>query len=767
MERLKYIGQDLARSDALEKVTGKALFAADMKLPNMLYGKILRSPLAHARIKRVDPSEAEKIPGVKAVLTREDIDRKFTPYGRAVKDQNIVATDRVRYIGDPVAAVAAVDISAAEKALSLIQVDYEELPANFTIDEAIAPHSFLIHDEMLIEPILKDIVTPVQGTNICNHSKLRHGDTERGFRESDFIFEDIFTTAPNQHGALEPHSTIARVFPGPRVEVITNNQNPSSIQIQLSQIFHLPQSSIRIVVPYLGGGFGSKLGLRLEPLAIALALKAGQPVKMMLTREEEFFTISRHGSKTMIKTGVKKDGTFVAREMAIYLDGGAYADFGPIVSKNVSFAGGGPYRIPHLKIDSYCVYTNKVPAGAMRGFGIPQAAWAYEQQVDLIAERLGMDPLRIREKNLLRNGDLFHTGTPIDDVGFDQVLREAATGIDWGSDKRRDLDKGRTRGKGISLVLKNTGTPTASNADVRMNADGSVVLMCNTVEMGQGCRTIFRQILAEKLRLPLERIVVQDPDTHGAPFDFGTFSSRSTFHMGNAVLLAAENLKKELLGSASVLLDAEEEDLLFEEGVIRMKNAPNKSISFGQAVIGSGVNRGSLRASGLYQTRGSTDRETGQGAASFFWMEGSGGVEVEVDKETGEVKTVKYIGVTNVGRAINPTTVRQEILGCIVMGLGGAFTEQMVYNDKGLLLNPNFIDYKIPTVKDLPSEMIGDFAEVPNRKGPYGAKGMGEISLVPPLPAIANAIHQATGIRIKDLPITPEKIFQRLKEGEK
>jgi carbon-monoxide dehydrogenase large subunit len=767
MERFKYIGQDLARSDALEKVTGKALFAADMKVPNMLYGKILRSPFAHARIKYVDPSAAEKISGVKAVLTREDIDKKFNPYGRAIKDQTIVAVDKVRYIGDPVAAVAAVDISTAEKAISLIKVEYEELPGNFTIDEAIAPSSILIHDKILVEPVLKDLVTPVQGTNICNHSKLRHGDAERGFKESDFIFEDIFTTAPNQHGAIELHSSIAIVFPGPRVEVITNNQNPSSIQIQLSQIFNLPQSSIRIVVPYIGGGFGSKLGLRLEPLAIALALKAGRPVKMMLTREEEFFTISRHGSKTIIKTGVKKDGTFVAREMAIYLDGGAYADFGPIVSKNVSFIGGGPYRIPNIKIDSFCVYTNKVPAGAMRGFGIPQAAWAYEQQIDMIAERLGMDPLRIREKNLLKNGDVFHTGTLIEDIGFDQLLDEAATGIGWSGEKRRDLDKVRTRGKGISLALKNTGTPTSSSADVKMNSDGSVVLICNTVEMGQGSQTILKQILAEKLGLSLEKVLVQGADTNVAPFDFGTFSSRSTFHMGNATLLAAEDLRRQLLGSASIMLDVEEEELVFDEGFIKVKNVPSKSVSFAQAVMGHGVNRGSLRGSGLYQTKGSTDRETGQGAASFYWMDGSGGVEVEVDKETGDVKAIKYIGVTNVGRAINPVTVKQEIIGSIVMALGGAFTEQMVYNDKGLLLNPNFIDYKIPTVKDLPGEMIGAFIEVPNRKGPYGAKGMGEISLVPPLPAIANAIYQAIGIRIKDLPITAEKIFRRLKEEEK
>jgi CO/xanthine dehydrogenase Mo-binding subunit len=766
MERFKYIGQGIARSDALEKVTGKALFAADMKVPNMLYGKILRSPFAHARIKRVDPSAAEKIYGVKAVLTRDDIDKRFNPYGRAVKDQDIVAIDKVRYIGDPVAAIAAVDICTAEEALSLIKVEYEELPPIFTIDEAIASNAPLIHDKFLVEPVLKNIVTPIQGTNICNHSMLRHGDIEKGFRESDFVFEDIFTTEPNQHGALELHSSIASVFPGSRIEVISNNQTPSNIQVQLSQVFNLPQSSIRIIVPTLGGGFGSKLGLRLEPLAIALAIKAGRPVKVMLSREEEFFTVLRHGSKTIIKTGVKRDGTIMAREMAIYLDTGAYADFGPIVSYHTSHTAGGPYRIPHLKIDTYCVYTNKVPAGAMRGFGVPQASWAYEQQIDIIAAKLKMDSLEIRRKNIIRSGDIFHTGIIMEDMGFDQVLEKTAAGIGWTETQTRRVPIAKYRGKGISVTLKGTATPTTSAADVKMNSDGSTILICNTVEMGQGSQTILRQILAEALGLPLEKVAVQYPDTNVAPFDFGTFSSRSTFHMGNATLLAAENLKKQLLASAAIILDAEEEDLIFKEGFIQVKNAPNRSVSFAQAVIGHGVNRGSLKSSGLYQTKGHMDKETGQSAGSSFWMEGGGGAEVEVDMETGLVETIKYIGVTDVGKAINPVMVEQQISGCIVMGLGGTFTEQIVYNEQGLLLNPNFIDYKIPTVKDLPNQMIGRFIEVPSRRGPYGAKGIAEASLMPPMPAIANAIHQAIGVRIKDFPITPEKILRNLSEKE-
>ncbi len=766
MKPFKYIGKDVLRSDALEKVTGRALFVTDMKIPGMLYGKILRSPYAHARIKSIDASAAEKMSGIKAVLTKNDIDRRFNNFGAVITDQTIVAIDKVRYVGDPVAAVAAVDVFAAEEALSLIRVEYEELKGVFNMEEALASDAPIIHEKIPVIPPLQHLINPIQGTNICTHFKLRYGNVEKGFKESDFIFEDTFTTEPDQQAPLETHCCIAKFFPGPSIEVFTNNQDPSNLQVQISQIFNVAQSNIRIIVPYVGGGFGSKIGPKLEPLAVALALKVGKAVKIVLTREEEFLTISRHGSKTTIKTGVKKNGTLVAREMAVHFDTGAYADIGPVVSKNIGFSAGGPYRIPNVKIDSFCVYTNKVPAGAMRGFGVPQVAWAYEQQMDIIAEKLGMDPLEFRRMNVLRKGDIFHTGEVIEDIGFDRLLDKVSIGIDWGRQKVREIKRIRSSGKGIAISLKSTATPSTSSAYIKMNSDGSVTLMCNTVEMGQGSRTVFKQIISEELGLPFEKVVVLDPDVNVAPFDTGTYSSRSTFHMGNAVLLALEDLKKQLLDAASIILDAEIEDLVFAEGFIKVTDNPEKSVPLPQAVRGPGVNRGSVVGRGVYQTKGSMNKETGQGVGSFFWMSASGGVEVEVDRETGEVKVGKYVGIVDVGKAINPANIEQQNIGSIVMALGHTFTEHMIYNDKGMVLNPNFVDYKIPTVRDLPDAIVADILEIPHQKGPYGAKGIGEIMIVPPAPAIANALYQATGIRFKDLPITQEKILLKLLEME-
>ena len=764
MAGFTYIGKRITRSDVLEKVTGRAIFAVDLKIPDMLYGMILRSPYAHARIKSVDTSQAEKIAGVKAVLTRNDVAGRFSNYGIVITDQSIVAIDKVRYIGDPVAAVAAIDIFTAEKALSLINIEYEELPSVLTIDQALAAAAPLVHDKILPIPPLKALLNPIEGTNICTHFTLRHGNIEQGFKASDSVFEDTFTTEPVQHATLETHCTLAKVLEGPRIELWSNNQDPSNVQAQLSQIFHVPLSSIRMVVPYVGGGFGAKIGPKLEPIAVALAWKAGRPVKVSCSREEDFFTISRHGSKVTIKTGVRKDGTLVAREMAVYFDKGAYADIGPVVSKNSGFSAGGPYRIPHVQIDAYNVYTNKVPAGAMRGFGIPQVAWAYEQQMDIIAEKLRIDPLVLRKKNLLEDTDTLYTGETIEATGFAQLLDKAAEGIDWHDRKKDRTNKIKARGKGISIALKGTATPSTSSALLKMHADGSVNVICNTVEMGQGIRIVFKQIVAEELGLPLEKVLVLDPDITVAPFDTGTYSSRSTFHMGNAILLAVEDLKRQLLDVASVMLGAEKLDLEFSGESINVKEIPDRSVPLAQAVKGAGVNRGSLTGCGTYQTKGTIEPGTGQGTASFYWMSASGGVEVEVDRETGSTKIIKYVGVVDAGKVINPMNVEQQNMSSIVMSLGQIFTERMIYDDKGTLLNRSFVDYKIPTVKDLPDEIVAVATEVANHKGPYGAKGIGEVMIVPPMAAIANALYQATGIRFKDLPITQEKILQKLME---
>ena len=768
MSPSRYVGKGITRSDALEKAMGRALFAVDLKLPDMLCGRILRSPFAHARIRAIDASRAMSLPGVKAVITREDIEGRLGQYGMTITDQSVVATDKVRFVGDPVAAVAAVDADTAEEALSCIDVQYEELPCLLTIEDALAPGAPLLHDHIMAVPPLRDLLAPEQGTNICTHFKLRHGDVEEGFRRSALLFEDTFTTEPVYHATLEPHCAIAKVLPGPRIEVVSNNQDPSNLQAQLSQVFGVPQSSIRIVIPYVGGGFGSKISPKLEPIAVALAWKAARPVKLVLDREEDFLMITRHGTKVVIKTGVAKDGTLVARQIAVYFDKGAYADIGPVVTKNSGLTAAGPYRIPHVKIDAYSVYTNKVPGGAMRGFGIPQVAWAYEQQMDIIAERLGLDPLELRQKNLLVEGDLFHSGQVMEDIALGQLLDRAAAGIGWGDQGRKLGTKAGivSRGKGISIGMKGTGTPSTSGALVKMHADGSVSLMCNTVEMGQGIRTVFSQIIADELALPIEKILVADPDVTVAPFDSGTQSSRSTFHMGNAILLATGDLKRQLLDAASVMLDAPQEELEFADGSIRVKEVPDKSLPLALAVKGPGVSRGSLTGRGTFQTSGTIAPGTAQGIASFFWMSAAGGVEVEVDRETGVTKVLRYVGVVDAGRMINPSNIEQQNMGSIVMALGQAFTERLIYGQKGELLNADFVDYKIPTIKDLPDELIASALEVTNRNGPYGAKGIGEVMIVPPLPAIANALYRATGVRFRSLPLTPEKVLEGLMEME-
>ncbi|HJX10430.1 MAG TPA: molybdopterin cofactor-binding domain-containing protein, partial [Candidatus Binatia bacterium] len=432
------IGKTFRRLDYEIKVTGKAQYLGDMIVPGMCHGKILRSPYPHARIKRIDAAKALKVPGVVAVLTRDDIlhDAAIEPYyGPVFKDQTIVAVEKVRHVGDPVAAVAALTVDAAEEALKLIEVEYEELPAVLTVEDAIKPNPTLVHESVRIpESGFADLteLKPVDGTNICTHFRLNRGDIEKGFAESDRIFEDTFTLPATQHSFLETHACIASVEPGGRITVWATTQNPFVVRTQLANIFKVPVSKVRIIVPYLGGGYGGKVYPKIEPITVALAQKAGRPVRVVLSREEVFYTITKHAAVLRMKTGVKNDGTLVARECQIHLDTGAYAEIGPRVAKKSGYTAAGPYRIPNLKIDSYSVYTNKPPAGAFRGFGVSQSAWAVESQMDIIAAALKMDPLEIRLKNGYDEGDKFVTEETLRSVGLKECLSEVAKSIGWG-----------------------------------------------------------------------------------------------------------------------------------------------------------------------------------------------------------------------------------------------------------------------------------------------------------------------------------------------
>ncbi len=760
------IGKSVRRLDYETKVTGGARYLADMSVPGMCHGKILRSPYAHARIKRIDVSKALKVAGVTAVLTRDDIlhDEGIEPYyGPVFKDQTIVAVEKVRHVGDPVAAVAALTADAAEEALSLIEVDYEELPAVLDVHESLKPGATLVHDSIKLPASgFADLaeIKPVEGTNICTHFKLNRGDIGRGFNESDQIFEDTFTLPATQHCFLETHACIASVEAGGRITVWATTQNPFVVRTQLANIFKVPVSKVRVIVPYIGGGYGGKVYPKVEPITVALAQKAGRPVRVVLSREEVFYTITKHAAVIRMKTGVKNDGTLMARECEIHLDTGAYAEIGPRVAKKSGYTAAGPYRIPNLKIDSYSVYTNKPPAGAFRGFGVSQSAWAVESQMDIIAAALKMDPLELRLKNGYVDGDRFVTEEKLTGVGLEQCLNEVAKSIGWnekkfkGSNVQKFNGGNIKRGKGLACMIKATITPSISCAVVKLNEDASLSIYTGTVEMGQGSETVMAQIAGQELGIPLSQVQVLGVDTDVVPYDLTTSSSRSTFHMGKAVQLAAQHILQQLKETVAKEYGVPENKISFADGKIRL---PETQLDYAEVMFKRfGMQGGTLIGAGQVKT--STKDEYGEKSTSSFWFLAAGAAEVEVDIDTGKFKLIKYATAVDVGKALNPLGCRQQLAGAAITGIGQAMFEEIAY-DNGQLINPNLVDYVLPALGDMPTVIDSIAIEIPHRNGPFGAKGIGESALIPVAPAIANAIFDAVGVRIKDLPIKAEKIY--------
>ncbi|HEY7317550.1 MAG TPA: xanthine dehydrogenase family protein molybdopterin-binding subunit [Candidatus Binatia bacterium] len=769
------IGKTFRRLDYETKVTGKAQYLADMQVPGMCHGKILRSPLPHARIRKIDAAEALKAPGVLAVITRDDIlhDQGIEPYyGPVFKDQTIVAVEKVRHVGDPVAAVAALDTDAAEEALKLIEVDYEELPAILDVHQALKPGATLVHDSVRIpESGFADLaeLKPIEGTNICTHFKLNRGDIQKGFAESDHIFEDTFTLPATQHSFLETHACIASVEPGGRITVWATTQNPFVVRTQLANIFKVPVSKVRVIVPYLGGGYGGKVYPKVEPITVALAQKAGRPVRLVLSREEVFYTITKHAAVIRMKTGVKNDGTLVARECEIHLDTGAYAEIGPRVAKKSGYTAAGPYKIPNLKIDSYSVYTNKPPAGAFRGFGVSQSAWAVESQMDIIAAALKIDPLELRKKNGYEEGDRFVTEEKLRAVGLKECLDEVAKSIGWRdrqgiarSAMRQALvseGSGVKLGKGLACMIKATITPSISCAVAKLNEDASLSIYAGTVEMGQGSETVLAQIAGKELGIPLQAIQVLGVDTDVVPYDLTTSSSRSTFHMGKAVQLASRDIMRQLKQIVVKEYGVPEDQVTFAGGKIRL---PEAQLDYAEVMFKRfGMQGGTLVGDGQVKTL--VKDEFGEKSTSAFWFLAAGAAEVEVDLDTGKFKLIKYATAVDVGKAINPLGCRQQLAGAAITGIGQAMFEEIAY-DNGQLINPNLVDYVLPSLGDMPPVIDSICVEVPDRNGPFGAKGIGESALIPVAPAIANAIYDAVGVRIKDLPIKAEKIYLALED---
>ena len=761
MDDLKVVGHPVTRVDVDEKVTGTATYGYDLVLPDMLHGKVLFSTRAHARIVKIDLEKARRHPGVVTVISGDDA--PWT-HGESIKDKPFLAQGKVRYIGEPVAAVAAVDEDTAQAALKLIEVEYEDLPAYFTPEEACQPGAVAIHEEF--EDYRKaPFIVGAPMPNVCEHFKLRTGDTAEGFRQADMVLEEKYYVPIIQHAAMEPHSAHAQVDPeSGQVTVWVANDAPFRALTEVAEALGLPQEKIRLINPLQGGGFGSKGGLKLEPIAMGLAFHTnGRPVRVKFNREETFIsTLVRHEATVHIKSGVKNDGTLMARHMTLYWGGGAYSEKSPTVCIRGSLPSPGPYRIPHVHVDGYAVYTNKPVAGAFRGYGIPQGAWATEQHMDELARRLAMDPLDFRLKNVFVDGDMAYWGEQLHSVGLTETLTKAAAAIDWGKPKPAGV------GRGLACISKPTRSPTTSKAGVLVDTDGQVTVLAGTVEIGQGSNTILSQVAAEELRVPIEQVRVAPLDTDAIPFDASTTSSRSTYHMGNAVRGAAIHAREQLLEMAGPMLEGKQDELVLTDGKVHLKDNDQIALTFGEMIRRKLGADGELRgdASYTYEIGKDLDLETGHSDhASAFYMYATQAAEASVDEETGRVRLHRVSAAHDVGKAINPLNCAAQIEGGVAMGIGSALHENLVVDDNGKVRNPSFLDYHLVTSLDVP-EIIPIVVECAEPEGPYGAKGLGEPGLAPTPAAIGNAVADAIKSRIRDLPLTPERVFWALEERD-
>ena len=747
--------------DANLRVRGRVAYAMDVSLPGMLHAKLLRSPYAHARVVSVDASRARALSGVETVLTGPDLaarDDIFPYFGPIFRDQAVLAIDKVRFVGDPVAAVAAVDVDTAQAALELIDVVYEELPPVFDIEEAFAAGSPIVHDEPpRLGQTFADIIVHAQAdSNVCNHFKLRKGDVDRGFAEADHVFEDVFTSPPVQHVPMETHNCVATISDRV-IDVVTSSQMPFTVRATLAEVFRVPQTRVRVRTHTLGGGYGAKTYAKIEPVTALLAQASRRPVRLHLTREEEFVTVTKHGMQIQMKTGVRNDGTIVARKSTCLFNTGAYADIGPRLIKNGGYGTGGPHHIPNVWVDSYAVYTNLPPAGAFRGYGISQAAWAYETQMDMIAERLGWNPLDFRMKNLLEDGQSVMTGEPMFDAHFKELLGTAVEKIGWDPAEQPQRNGSKVRAKGFACIIKGTVTPSTSTAAAKLNEDGSLQILSSAVEMGQGSDTALSVLAAEELDLGLDEVSISRPDTDVTPYDQGTSSSRNTYSMGTAVKMSVADIRQQLLDLAAEQLEVSQSDLELVAGKVQPKGAPGRAIAYGDLVRRS--RSGNLLAHSVYASKGGLDPETGQGIGSVHWHQAAAAAEVEVDLETGKVDVLRYHAGVYAGRIINPAQAELQTEGNIAFGLGQALFEEMVF-DGGQLQNGNLGDYMIASSEDMPKEISLNVLEHLESNEIHG---IGETSLPPAMPAIGNAVYRATGVRITDLPITPEKVLRGLR----
>jgi carbon-monoxide dehydrogenase large subunit len=770
----KYIGKDINRVDALEKITGAAKYVDDIQFAGALAGKILRSDRPHARIISIDTSEAKKLEGVKAVVTGKDF-----PYnvGIYMVDQYIFAMEKVRFVGEPVAAVAAETEAIAERALELIKVEYEDLPAVYEVDEALAEGAPLIHENLKHYKVVKAI-NPKPDTNIPNHFKIRKGNPEEGFKKATKVFENTFRVPQVQHVPLETHGAIAQVDQAGNVTCWTSAQSPFAARDLLAHCFKVPHGRMRIISPYVGGGFGCKAGVNMEPFAIALAyLTNGRPVKIIYTREEEFnCMVVRQGLKARIKSGVDDNGKLTAMEVEFIWNCGAFAGYGVNIVRAAGYTMIGAYECPNIKGDSIGVYTNCPVGSAYRGFGMQETHWALEQQMDIIAHEIGMDPLEFRLKNALAPGKINATGQLLDEhTGkLGECLKVVSEKVGLGK-----KDKKPYRGVGIAAAVKAPAMPNnaASCAYCKLKEDNTMDLIVSGMEIGQGYMTAMAQIAGEEFGLAPDKIDVKGiPDTDYSPYEWQTVASRLTYSSGNAVKRAAEDAKNQVLTMAAQVYKCDIDCLEIVEGKVKRKDGQGLEIPInrfalgyqfedGHTIGGPVLGRGSFVPEGIINI----DPETGYSPKPVAnWTFGAQGVEIDIDPDTGKIIVNKVIACYDVGKVINIGTINGQAYGGIVQGLGtGLYEELVISPETGATLNNSFVDYKIPTSNDIPQEFDLTFLETEQVDGPFGVRGIGEHTMIPTPAAIANAIYDALGVRIKEMPLKAERVFYAMKNPDK
>jgi|TARA_B100000959_G_scaffold283483_1_gene352506 CO/xanthine dehydrogenase Mo-binding subunit len=745
------LGSSVGRLDTPPKMSGRAEFTGDIEVPGMVHGSVLRSPYAHALIRTIDSSVAENMPGVVAVLTREDLMDIDPYYGHAIRDRPIVAFEKVRFVGEPIAAVAAETAAQAEAAMLQMEVDYEELPVAASLEAALAVDAPLLHGGELRPGAAHGLGNlPDRAGNVCYSYFIDRGDLELAEATADIVIDREYNFPAVYQYSMETHSVIAQ-HDGEEIRLWASCQHPFLVRAEIAKLFDLPVDRVRITVPYLGGGFGSKSYTKMEPLAVALARKAERPVKIVNRVDESMITTRRHNMNCRMRTMATSDGELLGREVELWLDTGAYADNGPRVAATAGDAAPGPYRWPSFKVDASCVYTNTGPSGSYRAFGATHLQWIGESQIDEVARAAGIDPLEIRNRSLLCPGEEVRARAKPLDADLIGDVNKAAVAIGWGRERIPN------RGMGVSVGLLAAGAHPVSMATVKMDATGSVTLLVGSTEMGQGTRTVMAQIVAEVLTVPVTSVFVDGADTRFTPYDRSTGASRSTTVAGLAVKRAAEDVLDSLLETALEIFDlTDEAELDIQDGSVShgsnsMTMAEIITSRFG-FVGGELIGNGEVKPEG-----GSGSYEEGP----VFWEVCVAAAEIEVDRATGVVRVLQTATVADVGTAINPLLIKRQDEGATLQGIGNALLEEMVYTEDGNLLNDTLLDYRVPTTLDLPDKMTCILVENNDGPGPFGAKGCGEGALAAVPAAIVNALADA-GIPTCQLPITPERVWQQI-----